>query len=116
MTSVLANCVHFTWMVIMLFRKQQGSTYLLSTLEDIIDNVVGILNDNGGFTFIGCYKRGEINDQSNKYNFGGTKMVESGEIGYYVVHMYPKNWNVDEYRISKFNIYLLNELAIDHSK
>ena len=116
MTSVLINFVHFTWMVMILFRKQQESTYLFSTLEDSIDNVFGIINYNGGFTVIGCYKRKEINDQSNKYNFGGTKMVESGEIGYYVLHMYPTNWNADEYRISKFNISLLNELEIAHSK
>ena len=63
----------------------------LSTLEDIIDNAVDIINDNGGFTVIGWYKRGEINDQSNKDNFDGTERVEVGEIGYHVVHMYPTN-------------------------
>ena len=30
----------------------------LATLEDSIDNVVDIINDNGGFTIIGWYKRG----------------------------------------------------------
>ena len=44
----------------------------LSTLEDIIDDCVDIINDHGGFTAIGWYNRVEINDQSNKYKFYGT--------------------------------------------
>ena len=35
----------------------------LSIFEDSIDNVVGIINDNGGFTIIGWYKRWYIKDQ-----------------------------------------------------
>ena len=81
----------------------------LSTLEDSIDNVVDIINDNGGFIVIGWYKRGEINNQINKDNFVGTEEVEYGYFGYYVVHMYPKNCNADEYSLSRLNISLLNE-------
>ena len=80
----------------------------LSIFEDSIDNVVGIINDNGGFTDIGWYKRVEINDQSNKYNIYGTERVEDGEISYHVVHKYPTNCDTDEYCLSKFNLSLLN--------
>ena len=53
---------------------------------------------------------------SNKDNVDGTERVEYGYIGYHVVHMYPKNCNVDEYCLSKFNIYVINEWEIVHSK
>ena len=79
-----------------------------ANLEDSIKNVVHIINGNGVFNVIGWYKRGEIYDQSNKYNVDGTERVEAEMIGYHVVHMYLTNCNADEYRLSKFNIHLLN--------
>ena len=89
--------------------KSFDKTTMLSTLQDSIDNFVDIINYNVGFTVIGCYKRGEINDQSNKYNFGGTESVEVGEIGHHFLHMYQTNYNADEYYLSEFNLSLINE-------
>ena len=63
----------------------------LSNLENIIDCCVDIINDNSGFTAIGWSKRGEINDQRNKDNVDVTERIEPREIGYHVLHMYPKN-------------------------
>ena len=33
-------------------------------IEDAIRNVVELVNNNGGWTVVGWYKRGKINDQS----------------------------------------------------
>ena len=40
-----------------------------------------------GFTNIGWYKRGNINDQSNNNDSGDR--VESGDIRYHLVSIYP---------------------------
>ena len=63
----------------------------LSNLEDSIYNVVDVINDDCGFTVIGWSKRGEINYQRNKDNVDVTERIEPREIGYHVLHMYPKN-------------------------
>ena len=57
-------------------------------LVDCIDNVVDHINDNGGFTVIGWYKRGGINDISNDES---ENQVESSEIGFHIVSIYPTN-------------------------
>ena len=44
------------------------------------------INQKGGFTVIGWYKRGEINDMSND---DSNNEVESSEIGYHIVCIYP---------------------------
>ena len=58
------------------------------SLQEAADNVVEYINTNGGFTVIGWYKRGEINDVSNDDN---QNEVESSEIGYHIVYMFPTN-------------------------
>lgn len=57
-------------------------------LQSCIDDVIGYINDNGGFTVLGWYKRGEINDISNEET---QNQVESSEIGYHIVSLYPTN-------------------------
>ncbi len=57
-------------------------------LQDCIDNVLEYVNTNGGFTVIGWYKRGEINDISID---DSQNVVESETNWYHVVSMYPTN-------------------------
>lgn len=61
------------------------------SLQKAADDVVEYINDNGGFTVIGWYKRGEINDVSNEESQND---VESSDIGYHIVHMYLTNREV----------------------
>ena len=63
------------------------------TLQKAADDVLNYINVNGGFTVIGWYKRGEINDISNEENQND---VESGDIGYHIVSIYPTNRNLVE--------------------
>ena len=58
------------------------------TLQKDADDVVEYINTNGGFTVIGWYKRGEINDVSND---DSQNEVESSEIGYHIVYIFPTN-------------------------
>ena len=58
------------------------------SLQEAADNVVEYINTNGGFTVIGWYKRGEINDVSND---DSQNEVESSEIGYHIVYIFPTN-------------------------
>ena len=58
------------------------------TLQTASDDVVEYINTNGGFTVIGWYKRGEINDVSND---DSQNEVESSEIGYHIVYIFPTN-------------------------
>ena len=46
------------------------------------------VNNNGGFTVNGWYKRGEINDVSND---DIQNEVESSDIVYHIVYMFPTN-------------------------
>lgn len=55
-------------------------------LETCIDQVVEFVNRNGGFTIVGWYKRGEINDMSTE---DSENHVDSGVIGYHAVSIYP---------------------------
>ena len=57
-------------------------------LTDCIDVVISYINMHGGFTVIGWYRRGEINDISNDEV---QNKVDSSEIGYHIVSMYPTN-------------------------
>ena len=58
------------------------------SLQEAADNVVEYINTNGGFTAIGWYKCGEINDVTND---DSQNEVESNEIGYHIVYMFPTN-------------------------
>ena len=55
-------------------------------MQDCIEDVVEYVNSNRGFTVVGWYKRGEINDISND---DSQNEVESSEIGYHVVSITP---------------------------
>lgn len=55
-------------------------------LEKCIQAIIEFINLNGGFTVIGWYKRGEINDVSNE---DSQNEVESSEVGYHIVHIQP---------------------------
>ena len=61
------------------------------SLQKAADDVVKYINDNGGFTIIGWYKRGEINDVSND---DSQNDVESSDIGYHIVSIFPTNRSV----------------------
>ena len=69
-------------------------------LETAIENVVNFVNENGGWTVIGWYKRGSIKDRSliestgsnnitNNSNEGTT--VGSGNLNFHVVELLPTN-------------------------
>ena len=66
-----------------------------------IDQVVDYINDHGGFTVVGWYKRGVINDKtlvngnatngSSNNNNGEDTKVDKGEINYHVISLRPTN-------------------------
>ena len=73
-----------------------------------MEDCVGLINNNGGFTVIGWYNRGVINDKSlisaHNINFDGSSggntnfnmtkydiQVDSGEISYHIVTISPSN-------------------------
>ena len=73
-----------------------------------LENCIELINDNGGLTVVGWYKRGVINDKSiispqkiNNANCGNTAsnyntnkrdmQVESGEISYHIISINPQN-------------------------
>lgn len=60
-------------------------------MQTCIDEVTKYINDNGGFTVSGWYKRGEINDISNE---DSQNQVESSEIGYHIVCIHPTNSSI----------------------
>ena len=65
---------------------------------DSIDKVIELINDNYGFTVIGWYKRGVINDRSlvtkgngtgNNGNTNEEVQVQSGDVNYHIVELQP---------------------------
>ena len=64
-------------------------------LQGCIDDVIKFINDNGGFTVVGWYKRGEINDISND---DSQNEVESSEVGHHIVSIYPTNRDIIKMR------------------
>ena len=72
-------------------------------LQQKIDDMVDYININAGFTVIGWYKRGEINDASNKENEND---VDAGDIGYHIVSLYPTSsvvLNSDDFKNNQFD-------------
>ena len=81
----------------------EGYLNMLSAANNCID----FINNNGGFTVIGWYKRGVINDKSllasrtlsnigisgsgNGTNNEENTQVDAGEISYHIVHLTPTN-------------------------
>ena len=65
-------------------------------LIDCMNNCMNYINNNGGFTVVGWYKRGLIDDKSlitlskNKVE---DEQVQSGEISYHIVSIMPTNSN-----------------------
>ena len=63
-------------------------------IVEAIQNVIGYINRNGGFTAIGCYKHGTINDrtliENNNNNNAGNEIYAS-EINYHIVQLILTN-------------------------
>ena len=78
--------------------NQLDYTDMYYRLTDTIDKVVEYINSKGGFTVVGWYKRGEINDQSND---DSQNEVESSEIGIHVVSICPTDKTVMDDSIYK---------------
>jgi hypothetical protein len=68
-----------------------------------IESVMNYINTNGGFTVIGWYKRGKINDQSivsetnnrNNNEVQANNQVDSGNISYHVCEIKPTNFRIN---------------------
>ena len=75
-------------------------------LLDKINQVVDFINRNGGWTVVGWYKRGVINDRALVGSSGNTAgnfsnnsnnedvRVDNGEINYHVVEVLPSNRSI----------------------
>ena len=63
-------------------------------IEESIEAVVDFVNDNGGFTIVGWYKRGSIKDKS-LIEAGNTntneETIASGQLNYHIVEVLPTN-------------------------
>jgi hypothetical protein len=83
-------------------------TTLYFVMMDNLDNCIRCINDNGGFTVVGWYKQGKINDQSmhndsNNQNNNrngindNDEQVDNGEISYHLCVVTPSNhWFYEE--------------------
>ena len=69
-------------------------------MEDTVNSIVNLVNRNGGFTVIGWYKRGVINDKSlvsksagsntfNSNNANETVQVDNGEVTFHITQIVP---------------------------
>ena len=73
--------------------------YTYFRVTEYIENVINEVNENGGWTVIGWYKRGMIDDTSNNQDTNkrigdataNEWQVESGMIIYHVCHILPTN-------------------------
>ena len=74
--------------------------HLYWELEDCIEDVVEFVNDNGGWTVVGWYKRGAIKDRSliessssNNTTNGNNEdvTVGSGKLNFHIVELMPTN-------------------------
>ena len=92
-------------------------------IEDAIENVVDYVNDNGGWTVVGWYKRGVINDRSlleanstqhPSNNQDSTNEVDAGQLSYHVVQLLPTNQDMHQRGNESFRE--LNDLRYDVSK
>lgn len=72
-------------------------------IEDAIEDVVRFINDNGGWTVVGWYKRGEIKDRSlvgdASSNTGTVEGESNGTVGagtvnYHVVQLFPTDHSI----------------------
>ena len=59
-------------------------------LYESMDNVVEFYNSNGGFTVLGWYKRGEVNDLNR--NEENNEKISSSTISHHVTSVYPSNF------------------------
>ena len=78
----------------------------LDELYECIDKVLSFYNGNGGFTVIGWYKRGEINDTSISEEKQPEK-ISSSILGYHFVSIYPTHYIAEhayETEEMKFNV------------
>ena len=55
-------------------------------LQKCVGDVVELINSNGGFSVVGWYKNGSINDVSHEE---AQNQVESSDVNYHIVKMYP---------------------------
>ena len=60
-------------------------------MEYCVTNVIGYINNNGGFTITGWYNKVKISDASN---IEGEKIIEYGNVTYYVKILLPTNSNM----------------------
>ena len=75
-------------------------------MEDSIDSVLQYINETGGFTVVGWYKRGEIVDVSKESKNQEDRVVAS-EITYHLVAIkptYPTLLNEDILRERRYRV------------
>ena len=64
-------------------------------MDDCIQNVVDFVNDNGGWTIVGWYKRGSIKDKSlieaTTNNGANDETVSAGQLNFHIVEVLPTN-------------------------
>ena len=97
-------------------------------LSNCISNVIDFINENGGFTIIGWYKRGVINDQSiitgnvaqgiSNNNTSPDNQIDNGEMNFHPCFIQPTNRQLLDcnsllgrmLRDKKFDVSVLNQL------
>ena len=70
-------------------QSQFDQTQEYFDISEKIDECIDYINDNEGWTVFGWFKRGNINDQSGDKSEDGND-IDSGDVNYHIVHMYPK--------------------------
>ena len=86
-----------------------------SVLEDCIDNQIDFINNNGGFTVSGWYKRGSIMDgilsNTTKQSGDNEMTIASSEVQYHAVSIIPTCRDILEhptFKRNKFNVGVFN--------
>ena len=78
----------------------------IDTIVDSVNDMITAINQDGGFTIFGWYKRGEINDQGITNEAESTN-VQSGSVSFHVVHIIPTDSDAESH---------IEDLLIDYTR
>ena len=85
--------------------KFDSHNQVMLDLEDSIEASIDYINNNGGFTITGWYRKGKIMDSSN--NESTENEIESGKVHYHITNIVPTDdhaiQNITKFQTSMFN-------------
>ena len=77
------------------YAKRTNLVSKLDTIFDRVEDIVKHYNENGGFTVIGWFRQGEIQDDLDPNNTNDATKKKSSTINYHVVKIIPTNATIE---------------------